>query len=219
MDKIPGTPNFGADNRNKAKWVVARSLGIRSGFCIYSQDPGQWISLLNANCFLKMAFLSLKLHRVFTVSYWDPTTPTGHFYMWMGAKLLLSRDVLCSSFSDLDSFLWVAHSLGGKKLKQKLSINGARNVRLMQAWGPRESRRRGYSHNKSCNQPCPWLLFAWSLGRLKTQLTWFPNASWNFLSNVSLISVQDVLEILIASKIIFLINDWWLAITLVGIVL
>ena len=41
MDKIPGTPNFGADNRNKAKWVVARSLGIRSGFCICSQDPGQ----------------------------------------------------------------------------------------------------------------------------------------------------------------------------------
>ena len=32
MDKIPGILNFGAVNRNKAKWVVARSLGIRSCF-------------------------------------------------------------------------------------------------------------------------------------------------------------------------------------------
>ena len=40
-DKIPGTLNFGADNRNKTKLVVAKSLGIGSCFWIYNQDPGQ----------------------------------------------------------------------------------------------------------------------------------------------------------------------------------
>lgn len=40
-DKIPATLNFGADNRNKTKLIVAKSLGIESCFWIYNQDPGQ----------------------------------------------------------------------------------------------------------------------------------------------------------------------------------
>lgn len=93
MGKIPGALMYGADDRTKAKWVVAKSLGVWSHFWVYSQDPGQQISLLGTACFLKMAFLFLGLHEGFIISYRDPTAPTSHFYMWMDAKLLLLRGI------------------------------------------------------------------------------------------------------------------------------
>lgn len=85
--------------------------------------------------------------------------------------------------------------------------------------GARES---GYPHNKLCNQLCLWLLCVGLLGQFKTQLRWFQMSHAICLSRLVSYLGKEILEILIACKIIsyrmiILMVACWFVITLLSI--
>ena len=78
------------------------------------------------------------------------------------------------------------------------------------------ARDNGYPYNKLCDQPCPWLLCAWLLSQLKTQLGWFQMSHAICLSRLVSYLCKKVLKFPLLAKlcykIIILMIAWWFVI-------